>query len=203
MRNHTKSTMTRAWRRFSLAAVAGVVVSVATVCVGGVALAAPAATSAALAWSASTEAGFNGYLPPTEERAATEPIDSVPAECVSVALDDDWGGTRCLESSDQVLVERTFSLKALESKNDIDRNCPTVDGTIFRLTNQDLSPGRAVPRGVEVTETGGVGVSALVHFDTDDFANGVRSLSMTNWTLADRDVKVVLHCTSEPTQWYR
>ena len=40
--------------------------------------------------------------------------------------------------------------------------CPTG-----YLHNQDYSPGRMVPRGAEVVETGGVGVTITHTWDTD------------------------------------
>ena len=134
----------------------------------------------------------------TDHRA---PGATTSGACTSLE-DDGWVATQCPGNPAEFLISKTFTLTSLATQNGITKACPDVDEVIYRLRNKDFSPNRAVPRGVEVTENGGVGVTALIEFDADNFANGVRSMSMSNWTTKEREVKVVLHCTSETTQWY-
>ena len=127
---------------------------------------------------------------------------SADAACVNVSTDSDWVATQCAASPTELLVSRTYSLKALETKAEIAKDCPDVAGVSFRLKHQILSPGRVAPFGLKVTEAGGVGVTGFIHYATDNYAVGVMSLSMSNWTVADQDVDLELHCTSDSSQWY-
>ncbi|HEU4998278.1 MAG TPA: hypothetical protein VFT68_04980 [Lapillicoccus sp.] len=83
------------------------------------------------------------------------------------------------------------------------RQCPTGF-----LHNHDYSPGRIVPRGVEVVEPGGVGVTIthsdgpvwvengrlvqpITGFDADHSYSGA-----TNWDpFTSREIVITLHCT--------
>ncbi len=81
--------------------------------------------------------------------------------------------------------------------------CPTG-----YLHNQDYSPGRMVPRGVEVVEPGGVGVT-ITHGDGPVWVENGRLIQpisgtdadhsysgATNWDpFTSREVVVKLHCT--------
>jgi len=80
------------------------------------------------------------------------------------------------------------------------------------LKDADYSPGRIVPRGVEVVEPGGVGVT-ITHptYGTMDptgswwpttGTDGNRGWSYaTNWDpFSGHDLAIKLHCTSDPDQ---
>ncbi|MFF3013734.1 hypothetical protein [Streptomyces sp. NPDC057939] len=70
------------------------------------------------------------------------------------------------------------------------------------LESGDHSPGRLVPRGVQVSEPGGVGVTIgeadWERLPTGSYAKGTRPGSATNWDpTAAHEVTVTLHCTTD------
>lgn len=74
------------------------------------------------------------------------------------------------------------------------------------LVNQNLSPGRIVPNGVQVDEPGSIGVT--IPNDTDDsgdVANGWQSggASATNWDVSTHSMIIYAHCTNDPAQTYQ
>ena len=81
--------------------------------------------------------------------------------------------------------------------------CPA--GTPF-LVDGDFSPGRLVPRGVEVVERGyGAGVTSLKVYvpGTSDTAQGLGlPASVTNWGFQPNNIAIKLHCTSDARQSY-
>lgn len=131
--------------------------------------------------------------------AATEHSVATADDCTVSDPIDGWTTTRC-EGSDEETVSKTWALSAAESVNSITADCGTADG--YRLINEDFSPGRIVPHGVAILEPGGIGASSLVHRDQTNYAVGVQGLAMTNWSITDRSVTVVLHCTTDSTKWY-
>lgn len=81
--------------------------------------------------------------------------------------------------------------------------CPS--GTPF-LVDGDFSPGRLVPRGVEVVERGyGAGVTSFKVYvaGTGDTARGLGlPASVTNWGFQPNNIAIKLHCTSDARQSY-
>ena len=81
--------------------------------------------------------------------------------------------------------------------------CPA--GTPY-LVDGDFSPGRIVPRGVEVIERGyGAGVTSLKVYvaGTGDTARGLGlPASVTNWGFDWNNIAIKLHCTSDARQSY-
>ncbi len=80
------------------------------------------------------------------------------------------------------------------------------------LMDKDYSPGRVVPRGVEVIEPGGVGVT-ITHAkyglmdSTGKWWPVIGTNSMTGWSTATNwdpfsghDLTIKLHCTSNPDE---
>lgn len=70
------------------------------------------------------------------------------------------------------------------------------------LVNQDFSPGRVVPRGVEVVESAlGIGVTIPKTYVNDPWVtargSGGFAASATNWDFVGHKVAVKLHCTSD------
>ena len=74
------------------------------------------------------------------------------------------------------------------------------------LVNQNLSPGRIVPNGVQVDEPGSIGVTIPNHTDdSGDVANGWQSggASATNWDVWTHSMIIYAHCTNDPAQTYQ
>ncbi len=90
-------------------------------------------------------------------------------------------------------------LHADQTVNNLSFTCPAGDPW---LQNVDYSPGRIVPRGVQVLETGGVGVSAFGTAGDDHRATGYDGLSATNWNLGVEHLQVIAHCTNDANQAY-
>ena len=79
----------------------------------------------------------------------------------------------------------------------------------LNLVNRDLSPGRIVPRGVEVIEPGGIGVhinqaSFWSYYEGDSEFRVYNGLSgkditeATNWDpFTTHELKIDLHCTTD------
>jgi hypothetical protein len=79
----------------------------------------------------------------------------------------------------------------------------------MNLVNRDLSPGRIVPRGVEVIEPGGIGVhinqaSFWSYYEDDSEFRVYNGLSgkditeATNWDpFTTHELKIDLHCTTD------
>ncbi len=107
----------------------------------------------------------------------------------------------------QVYTEKTVlafqtNLRWLSSTGIPAFTCPAEDPW---LVNQDLSPGRIVPTGVEVEEAGSVGVTiGGANDDTSGLANGwqANGASATNWDVHDHVVQVYAHCTNNPALSY-
>jgi hypothetical protein len=86
-------------------------------------------------------------------------------------------------------------------------NIPTRSCQGDYLENKDYSPGRAVPRGVEVVEPGGIGVTitkSLGDMYGGPYASGIDSArgqsSATNWGFTSQELGIVLHCTKDKTK---
>ncbi|MET9605195.1 hypothetical protein ABZZ17_09020 [Streptomyces sp. NPDC006512] len=76
------------------------------------------------------------------------------------------------------------------------------------LENVDHSPGRIVPRGVQVTEPGGVGVTIpeanWENTSTGVYATGSRQGTATNWDpVTPHELTVTLHCTTDLTKAFK
>ncbi|MCV7081745.1 hypothetical protein [Mycolicibacterium insubricum] len=88
-------------------------------------------------------------------------------------------------SATDTTVEQTFTLSGLNSIK-VYVYCPQ-EAKYF--LNHDYTPGRAVQKGVEVIESGGIGVS---------IANN--SGTATNWNVSTSELKIITHCTSDVTK---
>jgi hypothetical protein len=72
------------------------------------------------------------------------------------------------------------------------------------LLNAVLSPGRYVPRGIQVLENGGVGVSLFPPTkDPSGFVTGYADGSATNWTFERQEVRVYAYCTNNRHHAYK
>jgi hypothetical protein len=72
------------------------------------------------------------------------------------------------------------------------------------LLNKDLSPGRLVPKGIQVIENGGVGVTLYPPATTTgETVIGYADGSATNWTLNRQEVLVYASCTNNRDDSYR
>ena len=93
-------------------------------------------------------------------------------------------------------VVKEWGLSGWQTINNQSLGCPAH----YRLEGGDYSPGRIVPRGVEVQEPGGVGVSSDHAYDDRGNSVGASGLSMTNWDpFSSKWAKVILHCETFPT----
>jgi hypothetical protein len=71
------------------------------------------------------------------------------------------------------------------------------------LLNDRLSPGRLVPKGIQVIENGGVGVSLFPPTeDGSRLVTGYADGSATNWTLNRQEVLVYASCTNNRADAY-
>lgn len=109
-------------------------------------------------------------------------------------------------STEKVVTSWSGTLAPLASTPLPDMLCP-ADAPY--LINQDYSPGRIVPRGVEVVEKYfGAGVTipkAVVDNDVNRMASGSSwyLAGATNWQLfASNKIEIKLHCTSDHTRGY-
>lgn len=111
----------------------------------------------------------------------------------------------------------TISKGSMATVNVRPQSCPAA--TPY-LKDQNLSPGRLVPNGVEVIEMGGIGVSIGAEFGpkipyndpqgaggfpgiakpTIQLATGIAGGTATNWGSDGRDFIVKLWCTSDTRQ---
>ncbi|WP_031155533.1 hypothetical protein [Streptomyces xanthophaeus] len=71
-----------------------------------------------------------------------------------------------------------------------------------------LGGGRIVPRGVQVNEPGGVGVTIpeanWENTSTGVYATGTRQGSATNWDpITAHELTVTLHCTTDQTKAFK
>jgi len=98
-----------------------------------------------------------------------------------------------------------ITLDPLQSVALPNMSCPA--GTY--LYNVNYSPGRLVPHGVQVVENGGVGVSmsgsTAAEVQPKGLPLGIKvkdttavPASATNWSLASREVVIILVCTTNP-----
>jgi hypothetical protein len=112
--------------------------------------------------------------------------------------------TACMNASQSKITgdytrTRVWTLSPLQTVNGLNAKC--TEG-YANLVNQDYSPGRIVPRGVEIRESGGVGTSAVLKV-ADGYVSGIEGLSMTNWAITPRTVTVIMHCTPDSGRWYK
>jgi hypothetical protein len=72
------------------------------------------------------------------------------------------------------------------------------------LLNVNLSPGRIVPKGIQVLENGGVGVTiAPLTTDPARFVTGYAAGSATNWPPFRQELLVYAYCTNNRDHAYR
>ena len=118
-------------------------------------------------------------------------------------------GTAAAATSGQVSgTESTVTvyeraLKGLDSVSLPQFTCPSDYPWLY---NADLSPGRIVPRGVQVIEPGGIGVTiggekadAEGHVIGWNFGGG----TATNWNMYPKHLTISAKCTSDPAQAYK
>ncbi|MFG2752445.1 hypothetical protein [Streptomyces xanthophaeus] len=105
-----------------------------------------------------------------------------------------------------VPAQQTFRevVKPSDSITVADMQCPRG----AYLDNVDRSPGRIVPRGVQVNEPGGVGVTIpeanWENTSTGVYATGTRQGTATNWDpITAHELTVTLHCTTDQTKAFK
>jgi hypothetical protein len=112
---------------------------------------------------------------------------------------DTWYGANALAAAAATGTEYSFVAFRETIKPWDSINIPSVACQFNYLQDKHFSPGRLVPKGVQVVEPGGIGVTI-----TKGTSSGIDSArgqsSATNWAFTNQELVIVLHCTKDPAK---